>query len=232
MPNSDKGRKYAFLIDGDQVFGYVHKITGGAIRGELATSPTKELILRKVIKSIEYEDFLVDTGMDMTRGLSRWISATFNQGYVKRSGEIHSCDSDYKSLSQHQFFTAYIAEVAMPTLDAASKELAYMTLRIRPEGVRLLAGDNKKLEVEAPNPEKEWIASNFIVEIGDLPCSRVMKVELPNLTQKVVVPSISRSIVEPSISPSIRALKVEMSNLKLKISMSDVEQWLEWGNEF
>jgi hypothetical protein len=124
-------------------------------------------------------------------------------------------------LSQHQFFAAHIAEVAMPTLDAASNDLVYMTLRIRPEGVRLLAGDNKKLEVEAPTPEKEWKASNFKVEIGDLPCDNVIEVELPKFTVKIIGSHIG----------STGTKKVEVSNVKLTMPMSHVQPWFDWSNE-
>ena len=146
---------------------------------------------------------------------------------MTKNGEFIACDFDYKAMSAREFQDCYIAEVTIPTLDGSSKEPAYLTIKLDPERIRYMPGDGSQVQAQMGTATKKWLSSNFRVEIGDLPCTRVFKIDSFTWKQGVM-----KDEVGPSRQATKRLTKVEVPNLKITMSMADVEAWQKWHKDF
>lgn len=227
MQRSYTAGRFACDIDG-QIVGFVKSVSGGNIKGEVATHQLgPENIQKKHLATIVHEPFTVEFGMGMSKGFYEWIAQSFRKSHITKNGSIIAADFDYYSQSIREFYNAQITEVTVPALDGSSKEPAYMTLKFEPERIRYLKGDGNQIQGQIGPSTKKWLCSNFRLELGDLPCERVAKIDSFTWKQSVIKDEVG-SFREPTKHPA----KVEVPNLKLTISMADVEPWQAWHESF
>lgn len=226
---SNARTRFAVLVDGSKGFGSVNSVSGGTIRGQLATGALGSgMPQRKRISAIAYDDFVVEVGLDGAKGLLDWISTSFAGGGMSRTGEMHTTDVDYQSTSVREFFSAVITEVTVPTCDAASNEVNYLTVKIKPAGLRYRLGEGGQINVPTPNPKKKWVSSNFRVELGGLSTDHIHKIDSFTWKQNVI-----KTDKEPLQIPSVGDTSpVEVPNVRLTISMADIDPWMAWFQSF
>ncbi len=216
-----------FSLDGVAA-GYIKKVSGGTIKGNVATHDLGvDLYQRKHLATIEYTPITVEVGMGMGKGIYEWIRASFDKGHVTKSGEIHACDFDYKSMAIREFHDAFISKVTIPALDGSNKDAAYMTLELDPERIRYVKGTGSQIQGQIAPKTKAWLNSNFRITLGDLPCARVAKVDSFSWEQKVIKDEVGQFR-----DASKHAAKVTVPNLKFTISMADYEPWSQWHQSF
>lgn len=182
-----------------------------------------------------YQDkIIIMAGAGMSAGFYDWIQSSFDNGHIMKSGEIHACDVDYNSLSIAEFTNAMITEITLPALDGSSKEPAYMKITLSPETITYKKGDGKKVEGKVAPATKKWLSSNFRMEIGDLPCTRVTAVKIPRFTSRAtrtvmkddaklnprLVFQAGRVLVDPVLSVA--------QNFELTLPMRDWDAWEKW----
>lgn len=219
--------RFACDLDGE-VAGYVKSVSGGNIKGEVAVHQLgPDNVQKKHLATIVHEPFTLEVGMGMSRSFYEWIQASFDKGHVTKSGEMIAADFDYCAQSARVFTGAHISEVTIPALDASSKEPAYMTLKIDPERIRYEKRGGEKLNGQIGTATKKWLTSAFVVEIGDLPCDGVAKVDSFTWKQSIIKDQVGK-FRECTKHPA----KVEVPNLKLSISMKDIEPWRAWHESF
>lgn len=219
--------RFALDLDG-MIAGYVKSVSGGNIKGEVAVHQLgPENIQKKHIATISHEPFTVEVGMGMSEAFYSWIKASFDKGFVTRSGELIAANFDYEAQSAREFVEAYISEVTIPALDGSSKEPAYMTVKFDPERIRYSKRSGEKLKGKIGSATKKWLCSNWRFELGSLPTSRVAKIDSFTWKQAVIKDEVGQ-FREPTKHPA----KVEVPNLKLTISMADIEPWRMWHQSF
>lgn len=228
MPNTDSfvGGRFGFLVEGSKFLGFVRSVSGGNIRGEVAVRQTGS-VQKKRICNVIYEPFTIEVGMGMSTDFYNWIQASFDKGYIIKNGELVVCDFDYSIMSIREFQDAHISELTMPALDASSKDPAYMTLKFNPEKIRYKKSTRLPIQVDVRPTTKKWTASNFRIELGDLPCDHVAKIDSFTLKQSIKRDKTGvarRSQKYPSI--------IEVPNLKLSISMVEIQSWQHWYHSF
>ncbi len=222
------GGRFGLVIDGSEFLGYVKSVSGGNIKGEVSVHELgPDNIQKKHISTINHEPFKVEVGMGMSEGFYEWIRQSFDKSHVSKTGEVVACDFDYHAQAVREFYNAHITEVTVPTLDGSSKEPAYMSVTLEPETIRYRKGDGSQITPKIAPATKKWLTSNFKFELGDLPCSRVAKIESFTWKQNLCKDEVG-SFREPEKTPA----KVEVPNLKLTISMSDIEDWQQWHKSF
>ncbi len=222
------GGRFAFLTDGGEMLGFVKKFSGGTMKAEVGTHQLgPSLIQKKNITTISYEDMTVEVGMGMSKGMYEWIRAAFDMGHVKKSGEVHALDFDMNSKSIRQFRDTQITEVTLPACDGSSKDPAYMTIKMKPEEIIYTPGTGSQVTGKIAPATKKWLCSNFRFELGDLPTSRVAKVD--SFTWKL---AIAKDEVGQFRIPTLHACKVEVPNLKVTMSMADSKLWEDWHRSF
>ena len=151
----------------------------------------------------------------LKRGVVR--AAPYSNIVLKR-GVIQSFTPDMKPIATTELSNAMISEITFPALDAARKEPAYMTIKIHAENVIHKKGDGKMVEGQIAPATKKWQSSNFKVDIGDLPCSRVSKVSSLTWKQGVAKDEVGRS----------RERTGHVNNLKITLPMQDWNAWENW----
>jgi hypothetical protein len=220
--------RFALIKDGSENLGFVKSLKGAAIKGEVAVHQLgPDHLQKKHLATIKHEPFDVEVGMGMSAGFYEWIRASFDNACVAYNGEIVACNFDGKVQSRKEYYNALITEVTLPALDGSSKEPAYMTVKIEPEYYRMMPGDESQIEGKIAPATKKWLCSNFRIEIGDLPCDRVAKVDSFTWKQSIVSDEVGK-FREPIKVPA----KVEVPNLKLSISMADIGEWQQWHRTF
>ena len=110
----------------------------------------------------------------------------------------------------------------MPKLDGSSKDAAYFDITFEPERVRWAKGGGNDIRSKVGPKQKAWLCSNFRVEIGDLPCSRVASVD--SFTWKCAIAADQIGIHREATK---HPAKVTVPDLKLSISMADHQLWAD-----
>jgi phage tail-like protein len=168
--------------------GWLQSLEGGqaagdAIAGRLGQYPTET----KHIAGVKYEDITLSCGTGMSPHFYEWIKAATDSQYERRNGQIVTCDENFRPMSALDFSNAIITEVGFPALDAASKDAAKMTIKIRPEWTRINARPGGSVSgMINTKAQKKWLPSNFRLEIAGLDSTRVNKIEAITVKQKVV----------------------------------------------
>ena len=225
---SREGR-FAVLVDGHESFGFVKSVTGGTSRGNVVVDRLgPNTALRKRIASQTYDKFVVEAGMGAPDGFFQWISSSFKTGHVSRSGEVHACDLDGKSLSVREFIDAYIQKVTFPHLDAQANEAAFLTVKLSPNSVRSRKGHGKKVQAKPLPVGRMLNRSRFRVTLGGLPCDGV--VQVGSLSWKMALADESIRAAEVPVGNPIEW--TEISDLRLTISLADYQPWEQWIQEF
>lgn len=220
------GGRLALTLDGSEG-GFVKSAQGGTIRGEVATHDLgPEQVQRKHITTLTYEPLEIEVEMGICRALYEWIQVSFEKGFVTRTAELIVVDANQQARATREFGDAYLSEVAFPTLDAASKDPAYMTVKITPETIRYSPGDGSQVRGTGSTSRK-WLSSNFRFELGDLPCDRVT--EIDSFTWRQVVMA---SEVGQFRAPVKQPAHVEVPNLRVTFSMQDLDAWMDWHRTF
>lgn len=220
---------FAIHVDGEKAFGFVKSVSGGAARTNVAIRTSRRMnTLRKLPISRSYDALQVDAGMGAPSGLFRWISETLERGFVTRSGEVHACDVEGKSLGVNQFFDAQIGEITFPRLDSRSSEDAFVSVKINPRGVRHRAGTGKEIVAKSPAPGRKIRQSSFRVEIADLPCDTIRQVEEIkwNLAPAEQSFGAGRFPVGDPIEWT------DIGNLQFRLSFLNQQDWIDWAEDF
>ncbi len=214
-----------FLLTLDGLPTLLHDVEGGNVKASVITVDmgTNEPP-RKQISTLSYEPFSIAVDLAMGKPLANWIGATLDLSPIRKSGTIVSASFDYKAESLRHFRDALIEEITIPSMIASSKQLAFVTIKFKPEEIMYAKGDNAIQNVVSSR-QKTWLCSNFRLRIGDLPCSRVSKIDSFTIRQS------AQTLDDVHEGASDRTT-VEFPNLKVTFSAVDVEPWHEWFNDF
>jgi hypothetical protein len=210
---------YRFLELDGQVVGSLKSCDGGEAFGEVVEDPPSGgAFTTKHIANVKYNDFTTQVGFGMGKAMYNWIKASFDNKALRKNGAIIAADFNYNEKSRREFQNALITEIGFPALDGAAKDPAYMTLKFAPELTTNKVASGK-VTAHASN-QRLFIPSNFRLSLGDLPTTRVSKIDAFTVKQ-TFTESTGRSI-EPA--------KLEFPNLV--ITMAESHAWSEWFDDF
>ena len=214
--------RFAFGIDGSFA-GYVKKVSGGNIKGEigehnLGTSAQQ----KKHISNIKHEPLTMEIGMGMGKELWDWIKASWDKGFVPKDTELKSNDLDAGQIKRH-FQDSYIRKTQIPACDTSKPEPGYLTIQLDPRIIRYEDGRENPFPGDAEDDRKKWLCSNFQLEIDGLPCERIAKIDSFTWEQKVVEDDVGKHRDSQE-----EAASLQIPNLKLSIDMQDFRQWFDW----
>jgi len=210
---------------------YPEEVSGGTIRGEVRTFELAPGELpQKHLASVSYTPLKFQSSFDVRPPLWNWLQESFEGRLVERTVSLDVCLSDDKETMTRTLDRAFIEEFTLPACDRMSTDAASWSCTLRPQAVRYdsnVASSGREI-VEA----KRWIPSNFRLEIGDLPCGRVRRVEGIRLTQAERKPSVGSMQPSGSKQPDERKVSCEFDNIRLAISAVDLREWQEWFDSF
>jgi phage tail-like protein len=217
-----------FMLSLDGEPAVLKDVDGGNIKGEVVTiNMGPDNLPIKHISTVKFEPFTINIGMSMGKGLYEWIKASMDKSHIRKNGYVVAADYNYKAQSYRHFRDALISEVTVPALDASSKDTAFFTIKFDAEEVTFAAGDDAAVQGTVNTKQKKWLQSNFKLRLGDLPCTRVSKIDSFTIKQSVVADETGEARI-PTKEPG----KLEIPNLKITMSASDVKPWAEWFDTF
>lgn len=195
-----------FVLELDGIkCGHIQSIESNGISGIVNAASPPEDLLRKHIGGVKYEDIKMRVGLSSMGALADWMRDFLSNSASRKNGSIIACDFDYKSKHRFAFTNALITEMSFPACDGASKDAAYMTIKITPETMKYSVGDGKQVELSASAREKQkkWLCSNFRFAIDGLDpaCKKVRKIDAFTIKQKKAASSgVPGKIEYPNLS--------------------------------
>jgi len=216
------GGRFALDINGDNA-GYLKKFSGLAMEADIVSNDLgPDNVQKKHVSNIKWTPGKATVGIGMGKELYEWIKAAFDKGYITKSGALTAADFNYKAQSVQTFQNALITSLTVPKLDGSSKDAAYFDVEFEAEQVRWSKGGGEDIRGKVGPKQKAWLCSNFRVEMGGLPCSRIASVD--SFTWKCAVAADQVGIFrEPTKHPA----KVTVPDVKLSISMADYQAWAD-----
>jgi hypothetical protein len=217
------GGRFALDVDGFNV-GFLKKFSGLAMEGDVVSNDLGPVNMQKKhLANMKWTPGKATIGIGMGKGMYDWIKQSFDAKYAAKNGSLTAADFDYAAQSRLDFQNGLITSVTVPKLDGSSKDAAYFDVEFEVEQVRWSKGGGEKVNTSKIGPkQKAWLCSNFAVEIGGLPCSRVASVDSFTWKQSVAADQIG-IFREPTKHPA----KVTVPDIKLAISMADYQPWAD-----
>ena len=214
------GGRFALDIDGFNV-GFLKKFSGLAMEADIVANDLgPDNRQKKHVANVKWTPAKATIGIGMGKGMYDWIKASFDKGYITKNGNFTSADFNYRAQSQLTFLNALITEVTCPKLDGSSKDAAYFDIGFEAEQVRWAKGGGEDIRGKVGPKQKQWLCSNFRVELGGLPCQRIATVD--SFTWKCAVASDMLGVfVENTKHPA----KVTVPDIKLSVSYADHDVW-------
>jgi len=212
---------FSLEIDGVNV-GAIAGVSGGVLGYDVVLDPVDpasgDNIQHKHLGQPKYEDFTIQIGSGMSKPMYDWIKASFDKGYVRKSGAVVSADFNHNEKARREFTNALITEVTIPALDGASKDPAYLTVTFSPETVTNVPGSG--LPVQAPK-QKAWLPANFKLVIQGVDTTRVASVDSFTWKQKIIEnPTGGLSVV------------LDAGDLAVAFPGASLPSWQRWYDSF
>jgi hypothetical protein len=216
------GGNFALDIDGFNV-GYLYKVSGMGMTADIAENKLgPDNVVKKHVANVKWEPGKAEVGIGMGKGMYDWIKAAFDKAVLTKNGTLTSADFNHKAQSSLTFMNALMTEVTVPKLSGDDKNGGKFTVSWQAEQVRWAKGGGEDIRAKIGPKQKAWLCSNFRVEIGDLPCSRVASVD--SFTWKCsVTPDQIGIFREPTFHPAA----VTVPDIVLQISYADYQPWAD-----
>lgn len=226
-PGAFAAGKFALELGG-QTAGLLPAVQGGNVVADVVEfTPGNSLVPQKTLGDLHYEEITMLVGLGMDTAFWDWVGHMVDRDPMPMNGAILFADMDFNVIRRMEFKKAWLSEVSLPSLDAASNETGLMTIKLRPEST-VLKPPGGKLPNLALAKQKNWLASNFRLQVGDLPCSRVTKIEALSIKQQIT------EYREGGDPGTIHLLpgKLEFPNLVVTFSALDLGLWQAFFDDF
>jgi hypothetical protein len=219
--------RFGLDLDGMNV-GIVHSAKGGTPSADVVTEqPGADGIMHKHIAGVKYEDITVICGTGMSKGFFEWLADTFDRKPSLKDGAIVRADTNLVERERLSFYHGLVSEIGFPALDGASKDAAYLTVKILPEYTRRVVGQKGKLTGSGLKAQKQWLLSNFRLKIDGLDCTRVTKIDAITLRQAVAGSPVGE-VRDLQNEPG----HLELPNLVVTLPEGYAESFYEWLEDF
>jgi hypothetical protein len=217
--------RLALELDGHAPFA-LHGAEGGDAYGDVVRTVEPDGSRSNRIGTVRYSDIAVEVGGDVDPGLLDWMSATFERQFAPRAGAVLFATLDGKVEQRLEFQNSFLREVRFPALDAASRDVARLVLKLAPESTQRRTGVGGSLGGATGQKAKSSLASNFRLAIDGLDCSRVSRVG------EMVVRAVVADDVTGELRHHAAPVGLECSDLVVTLSEADADGFFEWHERF
>lgn len=224
-PRPIVGSRQVLELDG-QIVGAPHSAEGGGASANILETLDSGLVVRKDVAGVHYEALSLEVGLGMSPEFYKWVGAFANRDFTRKNGALILADFNYNEVARREFAEAIITEVGFPALDGASKDPAFLTVKVQPEFSEFNIGKGGKVQPPASVKAKNWLASGFRVAIEGLEeaTKRVSKVDAFAVKLKTV-----DDIGETRFDPT---MYLDISNIVLTVPMADSQPFFDWFEDF
>lgn len=206
--------------------GPVRSADGGFVTADVVlSSPSSGSIPNKHITAVRYEPFVVAVGLENAAPVYDWVADTWKGTFTRKSGSLVVTDYKLEAKRAREFSNALLTETTLPAFDASSKEPGFLTLKFSPDLVQEKAASGK--QDAAPSKAKQWIRSNFRLQIDGLDCTKVTKIESVSVTAKTATDPVG-GIKGAELLPSV----LDFPNLEITLNEVSAKTWFDWLEDF
>ncbi|HTV21165.1 MAG TPA: phage tail protein [Polyangiaceae bacterium] len=211
---------------GGTAVGVLRSASGGTAVASVVTDAVGPgAPAKKHISGVSYENIQLELDLSLERPVYDWIGAAWAGNAQRKSGTLVSLDLNGNAKGAREFKDALITEVGFPAFDAASREPGFIALVLAPERVTSVAASAGKGALGARS--KNWISSNFKLDIDGLDASRVIRIEPITFKQPVAGESIGQQR-ENTRAPAA----IQIENLRITLSETGSDSWRAWHEDF
>jgi phage tail-like protein len=214
---------FVLELDGTEL-GLVSSVSGGGAVAEVVRESAAGGFAKKHLGSASYEDVELELGLSLASPIYDWVASSFQNGSQRRAVSIVSLDQNYNAVSQRAVQNALIAEITIPPCDATSKAPALLGLRLSSDRVSVGKASGKSTP-SAAGKQKQWLSSNFRLELDAVDTSRVSQIDAFTIKRAGAQKASSRGA-------SKEAGGVEFPNLAVTLAEAGSESWQKWHEDF
>jgi len=227
MPGRQTEPTNLFLtLDGVKC-GPVRSADGGFARADVVvTMPASGDFASKHLSTVRYEPFVVAVGFSNAAPVYDWVADTWKNKVGRKSGSLVVTDYKLEAKREREFLDALLTETTLPTLDAASKEQGFLTLKFSADLVKEKAASGKQDAAAAK--AKQWFRSGFRLQIDGLDCTKVTKIESVSVKLGTKLEPVGSTKKEAEVLPTL----LEFPNLKITLSEVSAKTWYDWLEDF
>jgi len=226
------GGHFTFEFDDRTPAGYVNSIDGGQFKADAITyQQGADFFVTKYAGRAKYDDITISVGAAMSPKFWDWVQKSLIGKPERRNGALVAYDFYYKERARRSFFSALIAEIGFPALDAASKTTAALSVKITPEHIKFQKGDGHSLREEQAKDQVEkqklWKTSNFRFSIDHFKASKA--------ATKIEAFTVKQNIIDNPVGNEKFARKeigrLELPQIVVTFPEADMEDWMNWWNK-
>lgn len=157
------------------------------------------------------DDVNFSVGLGLNKPLLGWLQASVAGSYTLHDGTLYTCDYNYSCVANRDFFSAQLLELNFPACDAASKDVAYLSMRARPQYAQQAKATPMTI---APTTAPGWPVANFRLQLSGLDTSRISNVS----SLRVTIP--------------FGAKTVSVGDIELRLPESYAQPFYDWLYDF
>jgi len=232
--NTDK-RSYTaghfeLQLDGHPTTAYLKSVDGGYMKASVVQeSIGPENLAIKHTSTVDIDPFTVEFGISGANDVLKWIQGSWRKEWSRRNGQITHANFDLKKVFEHEFFQALITETTFPTLDGASKEAAYLKIKIMPEKViTKKTPPGPQLAARLGAKQKLWMCSGFRLSIDGID-----GMEYANKIDSFTIKQgVKKLYVGEQRLPEIEPTKIEFPSITGTIATQYADGLLAWYHKY
>lgn len=217
---------FKLVIDGKPITAYIKSVEGGLIKAQSVEEPVgHDNIRRRHLGTREIEPISIEFGM----AGSGWVLDLVDKFIVQRkhtrlNGEIVHADANMVAQYRYEFSNAVVTELSFPKLDGKSKDVALVKVKLQPQDIKFSLGDNRKLNPDGIEKQKQWHTSNFRVTFDNGKDARYVT-SVEGMTFKLGHKPMQ---LPDQYRPDVVPTKVEMPKLAVTMPLLRSAGFIAW----
>ena len=221
---------FELKIDGQVSTAYLKAVDGGYMKRAVVEEPMgHENVRIKHTSVAEIEPFSIELGLSGATDVLKWIQASWRKDPQRHHGQITHADFDLYKTLEHEFYDALVTETTFPTLDGASKDSAYLKVKIQPERIvtQKVSGKGERVGSNLGAKQKLFAASQFELEIHDIPEFKFTN-KIDSFTIKQ---GVKKLYTGHETLPELVPTKIEFPHLTGTLAMGYCDAIHKWREE-
>lgn len=221
---------FELAIDGHKSTAFVKSVEGGDIKANAIDEAVGPDNMRmKHVSTVDIEPITIDMGFAGANDVLKWVQASFRKEFSRRNGQITHADFDLRRTFEHEFYDALLSEVTFPALDGASKDTAYLKMKLQPERVvQRKIPPGPRLNVQQGPKQKMWLTSCFRFSIDGWD-----GMEFTNKIEAFTVKQgIKKLYTGEDRYPQIEPTKIEFPHIVGTIALDRADKLMEWHERY
>ena len=208
--------------------GYARNLQGGGVIADVITEKVgADHIVHKHVGGVRFEDIVLTCDAGLSKAFYDWVDQTFqSKSYVRRDGAVVVVEAG-REISRLEWKSGLITWAEFPALDASSRDLVAMTIKISPEFTRTAKGSGSPPTTPA---RKGWLGSSFLLRIDGLEdaCRHVSRVEPIAIGWGFKTHAVGQ-YRDVDLEPTGHA---ELGNLVVTLPESRAQGFQDWFEDF